>query len=515
MKTALGALLFSAASAAELKLTWSDCGDSSTHLKITGFTPATASTDATTHMVGTGTVDEDVTGATFDLELKTAVSTVSCKGDAGVSKTCDLPLGTGSVTFNALTFPINKGTTTVAVDLKLGSLPSILLNTATKVAATAANGHKFFCVEIKTAPATEANEVHPDRVAMLEEIKNAPGVLWKAKAHPRWASQAPGAAKSLCGVIGDTQAHINDLIKTGEIEELLTAANMDIPDSFDSATNWPHCAQIIDDIRDQSGCGCCWAFGGAEAASDRMCIATNATIMVPLSAQDICFNAGGFVSRGCSGGQISSPWSYMNKKVFFGGKGAVSGGQYQGSGPFGKGFCSDFSLPHCHHHGPKGKDPYPAENTPGCPLAKSPAGPKACDSDAVAPHNDFAKDKYSYTGSTITAKGETGIQQAIMAGGPVEVAFNVYADFENYASGIYHHVSGAMMGGHAVKITGWGVESGSKYWKVANSWNPYWGEKGYFRILRGNNEGTIENQVIGSSPTAKWSRAGDAKEVVV
>merc|ERR1712083_803246 len=51
-----------------------------------------------------------------------------------------------------------------------------------------------------------------------------------------------------------------------------------------------------------------------------------------------------------------------------------------------------------------------------------------------------------------------------------------------------------------------GVEDGQKYWKVANSWNPYWGEKGYFRIRRGNNEGGIEDQVIGSAPDAKWSK---------
>merc|ERR1712232_475983 len=44
------------------------------------------------------------------------------------------------------------------------------------------------------------------------------------------------------------------------------------------------------------------------------------------------------------------------------------------------------------------------------------------------------------------------------AGGPVETAFTVYSDFENYAGGIYHHVSGSMAGGHAVKIVGWGVE---------------------------------------------------------
>lgn len=241
-----------------------------------------------------------------------------------------------------------------------------------------------------------------------------------------------------------------------------------------------------------------------------MCIATNASIMIPLSAQDVCFNGGGFMSMGCSGGQISSPWSYIKKGGLFGGKGAVSGSQYQGTGPFGKGLCSDFSLPHCHHHGPQGGDPYPAEGQPGCLSQKNPPGPKQCDSDAKAPHNDFAADKYSYTGTTVTANGEAAIQQAIMAGGPMEVAFSVYSDFENYASGIYHHVSGGQVGGHAVKVVGWGVESGVKYWKIANSWNPYWGEKGYFRIRRGTNEGGIENQAIASSPAAKWSRAGDA-----
>ena len=37
-------------------------------------------------------------------------------------------------------------------------------------------------------------------------------------------------------------------------------------------------------------------------------------------------------------------------------QGASSGGQYQGSGPSGELLRSDFSLPHCHHHGPQGSD---------------------------------------------------------------------------------------------------------------------------------------------------------------
>ena len=182
------------------------------------------------------------------------------------------------------------------------------------------------------------------------------------------------------------------------------------------------------------------------------------------SRLEVCFNS---ESDGCDGGMIDTPWSYIKST------GAVSGGQYQGTGPFGKGLCSDFSLPHCHHHGPQGKDPYPAEGKPGCPSESSPEGPTKCDATAKAPHDDFQKDKYSYQGKTQTASGEKAIQQMIMKGGPVETAFTVYSDFEMYTKGIYKHVSGEAAGGHAVRMVGWGVDNGVKYWKIANSWNPY------------------------------------------
>merc|ERR1712224_818788 len=340
---------------------------------------------------------------------------------------------------------------------------------------------------------------------------------WKAAAHPRFAARAPGAFKDMNGIKGDHKQSIADGLASGELVAHVSDANAALPDNFDSEQNWPQCAKIIGDIRDQSNCGCCWAFAGAEAASDRMCIATNASMMVPLSAQDVCFNGGGFMSQGCNGGQISSPWSYMKKGGLFGGKGAVSGGQYQGSGPFGKGLCADFSLPHCHHHGPQGSDPYPAEGEPGCESQSSPTCPKTCDSEAEGPHKDFSADKLAFQGDVSTASGEEEIMHAIMTGGPVETAFMVHSDFENYVSGIYHHVTGEIAGGHAVKMVGWGVDNGVKYWKVANSWNPYWGEDGYFRIIRGDSEGNggIENQVIGASADAKWGKKSSFEKQIV
>lgn len=336
-----------------------------------------------------------------------------------------------------------------------------------------------------------ASAVHEDRVAQINEVQSTPGVTWRAAANPRFASEAPGISRSLCGVKDGWKERIEMRVKHGQIHRPLLMSNVAVPESFDSADQWPQCAETIRDIRDQSMCGCCWAFAGAEAASDRMCIATNASLLFPLSAQDVCFCA---ADDGCQGGFVEQAFDYIRLH------GAVTGSQYQGSGPFGKGMCSDFSLPHCHHHGSTDVDPYPTN----CPEQSSPACPTKCDADAADGHADFANDKYSFDGGLATASGEQEIQQMIMAGGPVETAFTVYTDFEDYESGIYQHVTGDRAGGHAVKMVGWGVENGVKYWKVANSWNPYWGEEGHFRILRGENHGGIEDTVVGSNNTAVW-----------
>jgi len=57
-----------------------------------------------------------------------------------------------------------------------------------------------------------------------------------------------------------------------------------------------------------------------------------------------------------------------------------------------------------------------------------------------------------------------------------------------------------MLGGHAVKLLGWGVENGVKYWLLANSWNEDWGAEGFFKILRGSNHCGIEGGLVAGTP---------------
>jgi len=70
--------------------------------------------------------------------------------------------------------------------------------------------------------------------------------------------------------------------------------------------------------------------------------------------------------------------------------------------------------------------------------------------------------------------------------GPLETGFYVYSDFPHYQRGdIYVRKSNQMMGGHAVKVIGWGKEGDIDFWVAENSWGASWGDDGYFRIKMG------------------------------
>eukprot|EP01047_Picozoa_sp_COSAG01_P033682 COSAG01_NODE_2489_length_7588_cov_3.099880_2_plen_106_part_00 len=80
----------------------------------------------------------------------------------------------------------------------------------------------------------------------------------------------------------------------------------------------------------------------------------------------------------------------------------------------------------------------------------------------------------------------------IFARGPIAATIAVPAAFENYTGGIYHDTSGDVALDHSIEIAGWGVEGGVKYWIGRNSWGTYWGEKGWFRLIRGINNLGVE-----------------------
>jgi len=84
-----------------------------------------------------------------------------------------------------------------------------------------------------------------------------------------------------------------------------------------------------------------------------------------------------------------------------------------------------------------------------------------------------------------------------MENGSVHTEFEVFEDYLNYEHGIYQHVTGAYIGYYSVKILGWGTDKqGVPYWIAANSLGEDWGEKGYFRFLRGSDHCKIESNAV-------------------
>jgi len=248
------------------------------------------------------------------------------------------------------------------------------------------------------------------------------------------------------------------------------------PDAFDSRTNWPECV-TMQNVRDQSNCGSCWAFGAVEAISDRMCAYLGRTDAkfrnLSLSALDMlacCRTCG----SGCNGGYPNMAWLHWRTA------GLVTED------------CAAYPLAPCEHHSPP-------KHYPACPssIAPTPACPRMC-----ADGTPTSSAPRYYAESTHSVSGEADYQAELIKGGPFEVAFTVYQDFETYKGGVYQHVSGPALGGHAVKLVGWGVDNGTPYWIVANSWNADWGEGGFFRILRGKDECGIETSGVAGVPKA-------------
>ena len=272
-----------------------------------------------------------------------------------------------------------------------------------------------------------------------EQAKVSSFEVYSYEEHP-FKNWSKNELKSLFGL------HSMSLRDTSSIKYDLSATS-DLPESFDSRTQWPDC---IHPIRNQGHCGSCWAHAASEVLSDRFCIASNGAVNVVLSPEDMV--SCDYFDLGCNGGRLTMSWVYL--RLF--------------------GIVSDSCKPYTSGDGK---------------VEKCPFFTKKCKNSEEVYKKYHAKNFYSLTSID-------DIKNNLVQHGPVETGFSVFDDFINYKSGIYRKSPNAkFLGGHAVKIVGWGKEDDTEYWIVANSWDTKWGEQGYFRIAF--RECGIENCIAG------------------
>jgi len=114
---------------------------------------------------------------------------------------------------------------------------------------------------------------------------------------------------------------------------------------------------------------------------------------------------------------------------------------------------------------------------------------------------------YKYVGGYYGASGEKAMLRELFDHGPMVVGFEVGLGFHAYSNGIFK-AEGKLPEknhwervNHAVVIVGYGKEKGTPYWIVKNSWGSFWGENGYFRIKRGDDNLNIEHMAVAAYPS--------------
>ena len=191
-------------------------------------------------------------------------------------------------------------------------------------------------------------------------------------------------------------------------------------------------------IRNQGGCGSCWAFCAIGTMECAMKIATGTD--VDLSEQWLvsCTNAGK-----CSGGWHTAAFNYLRCNQGYdpcGGGGAVLESAF----------------------------PYVASNA-------------AC-------HCPYAHPYVLTSWAMVSAANPTiaELKQAIYEHGPIGVT--VYADsaFQAYSGGVFNACADPGYDNHCVVLVGWENGTvGDGVWIMRNSWGSDWGEDGYMRIAWG------------------------------
>jgi len=102
---------------------------------------------------------------------------------------------------------------------------------------------------------------------------------------------------------------------------------------------------------------------------------------------------------------------------------------------------------------------------------------------------------------TITVGGLTMLQgnnytemmNAVAQVGPVSIGVDA-SEWHSYESGVFNGCNQKNPDvNHAVVLYGYGVDesSGEQYWLVRNSWSPSYGEKGYIRVYRAEDESEV------------------------
>lgn len=268
-----------------------------------------------------------------------------------------------------------------------------------------------------------------------------------------------------------------------------------IPENFDGRVTW---ANFLAPVWDQGTCGACYAFSVISNLQDKfaiqslgqvkpsfnplepvMCLIEETDLQnfyeLKTNPESLRKEEQQHVSQACSGNSIYSVGRYLFRF------GAVENS------------CVPFSYVQ-----------NILKKTGSLPLCTDIEGPQQdlCLNNKIA-QRGWPIWNYYTVGDKNSPNLIEDLQLDIMKWGPIVMGFMVYEDFISSYDGKSVYIpkpNQIRLGGHAVKVVGWGTEQGIKYWLCQNSWSDKWGDKGFFKIERGNRLLKMETNHMGVAP---------------
>jgi len=208
--------------------------------------------------------------------------------------------------------------------------------------------------------------------------------------------------------------------------------------SLPASVDWTTTTGAVTAVKNQGNCGSCWSFSTTGALEGAYYLSTGKSASFSEQQLVSCDVDGG--DAGCNGGWMDDAFDYVKS---------------QG------GICTEDAYPYT--SGDTGKS---GTCVKGCSVVSGSA-------------------PVSYT--DVTAGSVSALMSAV-AQQPVSIAIQAnQMAFQSYSSGVLTGRCGNRLD-HGVLAVGYGTDNGVDFWKVKNSWGESWGENGYIRIQRSDDD---------------------------
>jgi cathepsin L len=294
-----------------------------------------------------------------------------------------------------------------------------------------------------------------ERLKKVREHNSDPNRLWKA-AVTRFSDQSDSERKAVLGYRrGPSRA--SGAASSGQ--SLLEISNKKVDDEKD----WSN-LRVAQHVKDQGSCGSCWAVTTVSTleAHYEIHIAKDGPIK-RFSAQQTLectpnpHECGG--QGGCKGATVELGMGYIKEN----------------------GIATEEEEPYLGHDGD-----CPVQGATSDFLTAMGNGQEADSLLGLATRASPAHTggaAFGFHGFTTLPQNKGGPLVEALQAGPVAVSASA-GPWQEYSSGVFNSCQKDAVVDHAITLYGYGTDNGVKYWKILNSWGPSWGEDGYVRLLR-------------------------------